>query len=95
MSIDTGEVGNIAWLARLATSGEELEEYRQDLDNILALVNKMNTVATGDMPPLAHPLDLSARLRADEVTEPDQRKKFQAIAPETADGYYLVPRVIE
>lgn len=95
MSIDTGEVSNIAWLARLATSGEELEEYRQDLDNILALVNKMNAAATEDVPPLAHPLDLSARLRADEVTEPDQREKFQTIAPETADGYYLVPRVIE
>lgn len=95
MSIDTGEVRNIAWLARLAAGEEELEEYRRELDNILELVNEMNAVDTTGIPPLAHPLDLSARLRTDAVTETDQREKFQSIAPETADGYYLVPRVIE
>lgn len=95
MSIDAGEVRNIAWLARLAAGEDEFEEYRRDLDNILGLVNEMNGVDTTNVPPLAHPLDLSARLRADQVTETHQREKFQAIAPETADGYYLVPRVIE
>lgn len=95
MSIDAGEARNIAWLARLAAGEDELEEYRRDLDNILGLVNEMNGVDTTNVPPLAHPLDLSARLRADQVTETHQREKFQAIAPETADGYYLVPRVIE
>ncbi len=95
MSIESGEVRDIAWLARLATSGEELEEYRRELDNILGLVDELNRVETAGIPALAHPLDLSARLRADEVTETDQRERFQAIAPETADGYYLVPRVIE
>jgi aspartyl-tRNA(Asn)/glutamyl-tRNA(Gln) amidotransferase subunit C len=95
MSIDTGEIRNIAWLARLATSEKKIEQYRQDLGRILELVEEMNAADTGGVESLAHPLDLAARLRPDQVTETDQRDKFQAIAPAVADGYYLVPRVIE
>jgi len=44
---------------------------------------------------MAHPLDAVQRLRGDQVTETNQREAFQAIAPATEDGLYLVPRVIE
>jgi aspartyl-tRNA(Asn)/glutamyl-tRNA(Gln) amidotransferase subunit C len=44
---------------------------------------------------MAHPQDAVQRLRRDEVTEPDQRAEFQAIAPKVEDGLYLVPKVIE
>ncbi len=44
---------------------------------------------------MAHPLHMAQRLRPDEVSETDQREKFQAIAPLTEGGLYLVPRVIE
>jgi aspartyl-tRNA(Asn)/glutamyl-tRNA(Gln) amidotransferase subunit C len=44
---------------------------------------------------MAHPLDMSQRLRVDEVTESDERDRFQANAPETANGLYVVPRVVE
>lgn len=95
MSIDSKEINNIAWLARLATEAGVGERYRRDLGRILELVEQMNSVDTGDIPPLAHPLEITARLRPDEVTESDQRGRFQAIAPEVRDGLYLVPKVIE
>jgi aspartyl-tRNA(Asn)/glutamyl-tRNA(Gln) amidotransferase subunit C len=44
---------------------------------------------------MAHPLVAVQRLRPDEVTEIDQRDAFQAIAPKTEAGVYLVPKVIE
>jgi aspartyl-tRNA(Asn)/glutamyl-tRNA(Gln) amidotransferase subunit C len=44
---------------------------------------------------MAHPLDAVQRLRADEVSEPDQRAALQAIAPAVQDGLFLVPKVIE
>ena len=44
---------------------------------------------------MAHPLHIAQRLRADQVTETDQRDAFQAIAPAVEDGLYLVPRVID
>ncbi len=44
---------------------------------------------------MTHAADLTLRLRADEVTEPDQREASQHSAPAVAQGLYLVPRVIE
>jgi len=55
----------------------------------------MNAVDTKTVAPMAHPQDAALRLRDDRVTEPDQRDKFQNIAPATEAGLYLVPKVIE
>ena len=52
-------------------------------------------VDTTGVVPMAHPLDLDARLREDVVTERDERDALQAGAPLTAAGLYLVPQAIE
>ncbi|MCK4710630.1 MAG: Asp-tRNA(Asn)/Glu-tRNA(Gln) amidotransferase subunit GatC, partial [Gammaproteobacteria bacterium] len=65
------------------------------LSSILDLVDQMSAVNTDDVEPMAHPMDASQRLRADIVTETNQREKFQSVAPKTEDGLYLVPQVIE
>jgi aspartyl-tRNA(Asn)/glutamyl-tRNA(Gln) amidotransferase subunit C len=44
---------------------------------------------------MTHAGDLSLRLRADQVTEPDRREDYQRVAPSVDHGLYLVPRVIE
>ena len=60
-----------------------------------ATVEQMEAANTEGVPPMAHPLSMSQRLRADEVTESDQREQFQRIAPRVEAGLYLVPKVIE
>lgn len=95
MSLESADIQNIARLARLALKEDEIPEYQQTLGNILGLVEQMQAIETGNIAPLAHPLEISARLRPDEITEVDQREKLQQIAPETDKGFYLVPRVIE
>ncbi len=55
----------------------------------------MNKVDTQNVEPMAHPLDVTQRLRKDEVTEINQREKFQSVAPNAEKGLYLVPKVIE
>lgn len=95
MSLDKSEVQNIAWLARLAIDEQDVPNFSDELSNILDLVERMNSVNTEGISPIAHPLDLSARLRADNVTENNQRDHFQENAPLTGDGCYLVPKVIE
>lgn len=95
MSLERSEVEKIAHLARLAMSDAELDAVTGDLSNILDLVAQMAEAETDAVEPMAHPLQMVQRLRADEVTEQDQREKFQAIAPLTEAGLYLVPRVIE
>ena len=95
MSLQRADVEKIAHLARLAVSDEELDSVAADLSRILGLVEQMNAVDTGGVAPMAHPLHMAQRLRADEVTESGQRERFQAIAPLTEAGLYLVPKVIE
>jgi aspartyl-tRNA(Asn)/glutamyl-tRNA(Gln) amidotransferase subunit C len=55
----------------------------------------MQSVDTEAVEPLAHPLDLVQRLRADEIIEDNQRDKLQKLAPASEDGLYLVPKVLE
>ena len=95
MSLDKSDIDKIAWLARLSISEADIPNYIHDVSNILNLVEKMNSINTDDIEPLSHPLELTARLRQDKVTESDQRAHFQEIAPSVDNGHYLVPKVIE
>jgi len=95
MSLSRSDVERIAHLARLAIDEEQIPAYAEDLSNILHLVEQLQAVDTEDVQPMAHPQDLPQRLRPDEVTETNQRDKFQALAPAVEDGLYLVPKVIE
>jgi aspartyl-tRNA(Asn)/glutamyl-tRNA(Gln) amidotransferase subunit C len=95
MALDASQVEKIAHLARLGIDAEDIPGYARNLSDILAFVEQLEAVDTTSVVPLAHPLDAVQRLRADEVTESDQRETFQSHAPQTEAGLYLVPKVIE
>jgi len=95
MSLQKEDVEKIAHLARISLTDTDIPLYTQNLSNILALVEQMNSVDTTDIIPMAHPLDAMARLRPDIVTEVNQREHFQQNAPQNQAGLYLVPKVIE
>jgi len=95
MSLDQDTIRRIARLARLGVDESENETYARSLSDIFAFVEQLNAVDTTGIEPMAHPLDARQRLRPDEVTESNQRDKFQKVAPRVEAGLYLVPRVIE
>lgn len=95
MSLAATDVKKIAHLARLGIEDKDVDHYAQDLSGMLDLVAQMNALDTDRIEPLAHPLEQNQRLRPDVVTEANQREHFQAIAPQTEAGLYLVPKVIE
>jgi len=95
MTLKTEDVRKIAQLARLQIDDDALDQYTNDLSNVLALVEQMNEIDTSSITAMAHPLDATQRLREDEVTEDNSRDKFQAIAPDVEHGLYRVPKVIE
>jgi aspartyl-tRNA(Asn)/glutamyl-tRNA(Gln) amidotransferase subunit C len=95
MSITIDDVNKIAHLARLGIDKQYVESYAKDLSGILDLMTQMSQLNTDDVEPMAHPMDQAQRLRADVVTEQNNREKFQAIAPQVEAGLYLVPKVIE
>jgi len=95
MILKNEDVRGIAQLARLQISDSAVEQLTTDLSRILALAEQMKAVDTTNVTPMAHPLDATQRLRDDEVTETNQRDKFQSIAPDVENGFYRVPKVIE
>ena len=95
MSLSLEQVQRIAHLARIEVSAAEAEATLSRLNGIFQLIEAMQAVDTRGVEPMAHAKDLSQRLREDAVSEPDRRAAFQAVAPETEAGLYLVPKVIE
>lgn len=95
MALTKSEVDKIAHLARLQINDTEAEEVASGVTDILALIDKMQSVNTDDVAPLAHPFDAVQKLRPDVVTETDRREELQKLAPLSKDGLYLVPKVIE
>lgn len=102
MSLSLEDVTRIARLARLELTPEKQEQTLNELNNILGLIEKLQSVDTTGIEPLAHPLsaheDITLRLREDNVTETSsetQRSALMANAPASENGLFLVPKVIE
>lgn len=94
-SIDQQQLEKVARLARLALGGEQPESQRQQFTSLLDFVAAVQQVDIDNVEPMAHPLEVVQRLREDKVTEVDQSKDFQSLAPDMAEGLYRVPKVIE
>lgn len=95
MAIEQDEIEKVAELARIAIADQQIGEVTARIAEILNMVDQLQTLDTQGVEPMANPHDASQRLRADEVTEVNQREAFQAIAPAVENGLYLVPKVIE
>ncbi|HUD96366.1 MAG TPA: Asp-tRNA(Asn)/Glu-tRNA(Gln) amidotransferase subunit GatC [Woeseiaceae bacterium] len=95
MSLTKDQVQHIAFLARLKLEDGEFDDVVDKLSRIVDFVDQLQSAPTDNVLPMAHPLALNQRLRADVVTERIDRDAFQANAPAVRDGYYLVPKVLE
>lgn len=93
------DVQRIAHLSRLELSQAEAEAVLPQLQAVFSLVEEMQAVDTIGLEPLAHPIlflrELAQPLRADHVSESDDRAQNMQSAPAQQDGYFLVPKVIE
>ena len=96
MSLTDHDVKNIAHLARLALTEEQVPVYVDSLSKIFDFVAQLNAADTSAVEPMAHPLaDQVQRMRPDEVLDSDQHAKYQRNAPRVEADLYLVPKVIE
>ncbi len=95
MSLSPEQIKQVAHLARLEVTADQVATYATQLSNIMGMVDQLSAAKTEGVAPMAHPLEMTQRLRPDAVTETNQRERFQSIAPAVQDGLYLVPKVIE
>jgi aspartyl-tRNA(Asn)/glutamyl-tRNA(Gln) amidotransferase subunit C len=95
MALTLADVRRVAHLARIEISDEDATSVLRDLLSIFELIERMQAVDVSGIEPMSHAQDLALRLREDEVSEEDQHRLFQAVAPQVESGLYLVPKVIE
>ncbi|MFT6834657.1 MAG: aspartyl-tRNA(Asn)/glutamyl-tRNA(Gln) amidotransferase subunit C [Francisellaceae bacterium] len=94
MSINDETVKHLAKLAKLKV-GKDNPNLTQQLNNIFNLVEQVNEADTENLSPMSHPLDLSQPLRDDIISEKNDRNNLMHNAPETHEGFFLVPKVID
>ena len=95
MTIDAAGINHLAKLAELELTEAARTHLGQDLNRIVDMIDILASVDTEGVEPLRNPLEMTQRLRADAITEGDQREALQKVAPATRDGFFIVPRVIE
>jgi len=95
MSLTAADVRRIAQLARLELSDADAQHTLAQLNDVFGLIEELRAVDTTGVEPMTHAQDMTLRLRADEVAEPDRRDEYQRAAPAVEQGLFLVPRVIE
>ena len=89
------DVEHVARLARLALDEHEVEELTVQLDVILDHAAQVSALDTDDVPPTAHPLPLVNVLRPDEPRPSLDRDEVLAMAPDSEDGRFRVPRILD
>ena len=95
MALTLNDVEKIARLSRLYLDDGEKAQTLQELNDIFAMVEKMQSVNTDGIEPMAHPHEAALRLREDKITETDRAAEYQSVAPEVRNRLYIVPQAIE
>ena len=95
MSVDAATVRRIAHLARIAVAEDEVEHLRGELNAMLAFVEQLSEVEVAGVEPMTSVTPMAMKQRVDEVTDGGIAVDIVRNAPQTADNYFLVPKVIE
>lgn len=95
MALSDDQVRRLARLARIAIQPADAAAVVDRLNRVLGLIDQLRAVDTKGIEPMSHAMDLTQRLRPDDVEGKIDRDAFQGVAPSTEKGLYLVPKVIE
>ena len=95
MALDKDAVARIAKLARLRVGDDELGHLAGELSQILGWVEQLSEVDVEGVEPMTSVVEMALKARADKVTDGGHAERIIANAPESVDGFFLVPKVIE
>jgi aspartyl-tRNA(Asn)/glutamyl-tRNA(Gln) amidotransferase subunit C len=94
MAVTRKDVEHIAELARLKFEEKELDQFTNELNEILTYVEKLNELDTENVEPLSHPIEGVNNFREDIVRPSIQREEALKNAPDKDEEFFRVPKVI-
>ena len=92
---DAATVRDVAALARLTISDQDIENATAEFNQTLALFDALSTADTTDVAPMINPLDSAQRLRTDRIETLVDRAGLMQNAPASEQDCFLVPRVLD
>lgn len=95
MSVDIDTVRRVAKLARIAVEERELEPLVGELNGILDWVEQLGEVDIEGVEPMTSVTPMALPLREDGVTDGNRQAEVLANAPDTREGFFAVPKVVE
>jgi aspartyl-tRNA(Asn)/glutamyl-tRNA(Gln) amidotransferase subunit C len=95
MSINKSDIEHLCNLSKLKLEEDEKAVFLEQMQSILKMIEELQELETEGISPMAHPLEMAQRLRADEVLSIDRREQYQKNTEHTESGFYKVPKVIE
>ena len=95
MTLTKETVRKVARLARLRMDDQKIDFYHGKLSNIMKFVEQLSEVNTDKVEPLPSPVDISLALRPDAITDGNCQDAVLSNAPESLEGFYVVPKVVE
>ncbi|RMG63877.1 MAG: Asp-tRNA(Asn)/Glu-tRNA(Gln) amidotransferase subunit GatC [Calditrichaeota bacterium] len=95
MAISLEEVKHLARLAKLEFSDPEYQQFTEEMNRILAYVEKLRELDTSDVEPLSHTTPLSNVMREDEVKPSLPVEEALRNAPDRKGNFFKVPKVIK
>jgi aspartyl-tRNA(Asn)/glutamyl-tRNA(Gln) amidotransferase subunit C len=94
-SMDKETVRKAARLGRIEVAEADLDGWAKQLSGILKWIEQLQEVKTDGVEPLANVVDIDLALRKDAVNDGGDPDKVLSNAPESVEGYYVVPKVVE
>ena len=95
MSIDKETVARVANLARISIPDEELENVAKELSNIIGFMEQLNEVNVDNVEPMTSVTPTVLKKRTDVVNDGNQQSKVLSNAPDTREGFFAVPKVVD
>ena len=95
MSVDSSTVRRIAHLARIAVADDEVEHLKGELNAMLDFVEQLSEVDVAGVEPMTSVTPMAMKKRADVVNDGGNPEAVLKNAPESADNFFLVPKVVE
>jgi aspartyl-tRNA(Asn)/glutamyl-tRNA(Gln) amidotransferase subunit C len=97
-TIDENLTRNVAHLARLDLTDEEVRTFTNQLSQVIGYMEQLQEIELGGVEPMTHPLELETPLREDVVrpspVDAEGLPRTLSPAPDTLDGGFKVPPIL-